>query len=347
MMRALRPDGARQWYAQSMFVMPLLHRQTPAPRAKEALRQRAALAAVPAPARAPVPAQEPADPRVDYIPVPPVGYDDEGYPVEDSVGQSQKHIDQTLDSYATVRDWCRRKGLGEVFSDLVMPYLRGQRNKVVCPDLMVSLRAERRDERTSYKLWENSTPDFVMEALSNSTWKADVRAKKRLYRHLGVSEYWLFDPAGKRLEERLRGYRLRRYTYRGRVLHLYGLVRPNRQGRWASEVLGLELCVREKGDMRLYDPAASEFLHSIEESYARAHALDDERQNAARERTARQAAEQRAQSADKRAESADKRAESAEQRARAAEARAKAAQEAADSRIAALEAQLRAQRQPD
>ena len=345
-----------------MFVMPLLHRQTPAPRAKVALRQRTALAAVPAPARVPVPAQEPADPRVDYIPVPPVGYDDEGYPVEDSVGQSQKHIDQTFDSYAALRDWCRRgalsrgargacpsheNGLGEVFSDLFMPYLRGQRSKVVCPDLMVSLRAERLDERTSYKLWENSTPDFVLEALSNSTWKADVRAKKRLYRHLGVSEYWLFDPAGKRLEERLRGYRLRRYTYRGRVLHLYGLVRPNRQGRWASEVLGLELCVREKGDMRLYDPAASEFLHSIEESYARAHALDDERQNAARERTARQAAEQRAQSADKRAESADKRAESAEQRARAAEARAKAAQEAADSRIAALEAQLRAQRQPD
>ena len=71
--------------------------------------------------------------------------------------------------------------------------------------------------------------------------------------------------------------------------------------------------------MRLYDPAAGEFLHSIEESYARAHALDDER-------AARHVAEQRA---------------------RAAEEQTKAAQEAADSRIAALEAQLRTQRQPD
>ena len=329
-----------------MFVMPLLHRQTPAPRAKVALRQRAALAAVPAPARAPVPAQEPADPRVDYIPVPPVGYDDEGYPVEDSVGQSQKHIDQTFDSYAALRDWCRRgalsrgargacpsheNGLGEVFSDLLMPYLRGQKNKVVCPDLMVSLRAERREERTSYKLWENSMPDFVMESLSNSTWKADVGDKKRLYRSLGVREYWLFDNVGKRIPEQLRGYRLRSYTRRGYTAHVYGLVRPNRLGRRASEVLGLELCVQD-GDLRFYDPAAGEFLHSVEESYARAHALDDERQNAACERTARQAAEQRA--------------ESAEQQARAAEAQAKAAQEAADSRIAALEAQLRAQRQP-
>ena len=300
-----------------MFVTTPLHRQTPAPRAPVAVYRRAALAPVPAPAptRAPVPVQEPADPRVDCIPVAPVGYDDEGYPVEDSVGQSLKHYEQTSDSFWTLRDWCRRKGLGEIFSDLFMPYLQGQRNKVVCPDLMVSLQAERRKDRPSYKLWENSTPDFVMEALSNRTWKADVGAKKRLYRRLGVSEYWLFDPAGKRLEERLRGYRMRRYTYRGRVLQLYGLVRPNRWGRWASEVLRIELCVREEGEMRLYDPAAGEFLPTVEESYARAHALNDERKRADREREAREAAV--------------------------------AERDAATERIAALEAELRTLRKPD
>ena len=55
---------------------------------------------------APLPAQEPADERCDYIPVPPIGYDDEGYPVEDSVTQSQR---------LSVREywpWAHRMNLG-------------------------------------------------------------------------------------------------------------------------------------------------------------------------------------------------------------------------------------------
>ena len=289
-----------------MSLMHSLHRQTPAPRARVAVRLR--------PALVPVPAQQPADPRCDYIPVPPVGYDDEGYPVEDSVGQSQKHVEQTIDSHAAVRDWCRRKGFGEVFSDLLMPYLRGQKNKVVCPDLMVSRKAERREERTSYKLWENPTPEFVLESLSNSTWKADVREKKRLYRSLGVREYWLFDNAGKRISERLRGYRLRPYAHRGRTMHVYALVRPDRQGRRASEVLGLELCVLD-GELRFYDPEAGELLFTASESHVRAREADAER-------VARQAAERYAE------------AERVER-------------QAAERRIAALEAQIQALRKSD
>ena len=157
-----------------------------------------------------------------------------------------------MDWHGALGDWCRRHGLGEVFADLVMPHERDQRNKVVCPDLMVALRAERRDERLSYKLWEQPTPEFVLESLSNSTWRADVGAKKRLYRRLGVREYWLFDAAGKRIKERLRGYRLRRGTGSCAHLNTYRLVPKNRWGRRESEVLRLELCVRE-GELRFYD----------------------------------------------------------------------------------------------
>ena len=96
---------------------------------------------------------------------------------------------------------------------------------------MVALRAERRDERLSYKLWEQPTPEFALESLSNSTWRADVGAKKRLYRRLGVREYWLFDAAGKRIKERLRGYRLRRGTGSRAHLVTYRLVPENRWGR--------------------------------------------------------------------------------------------------------------------
>ena len=268
---------------------------------------------------APVPPQEPADERCDYIPVPPVGYDDEGYPVEDSVSQSQRHTEQIADWHGALRDWCRRRGLGEVFSDLTMPYRRGQRNKVVVPDLMVALRAERREERLSYKLWEQPTPEFALESLSNSTWRADVHAKRRLYQSLGVREYWLFDATGKRVAERLRGYRLRAATPGGRAM--YRLVRENRWGRRPSKVLGLELCVLE-GELRFHDPASGEFLRTARESHVRAREADAERRRADAEQQCAATERERAN-------------------------REHAARHAADMRVAALEAQLRALRQSD
>ena len=287
-----------------------LHRQPPAPSAVAIVRRRAAPAAVPA--------QEPADERCDYIPVPPIGYDDEGYPVEDTVPQSQEHVNHIVDWHAALRDWCRCQGLGEVFSDLLMPYRQGQRNKVLAPDLMVALRAEHLEERTSYKLWEHPTPEFALESLSNSNWKGDVGAKKRLYRELRVREYWLFDATGKRIREQLRGYRLRPVAATG-GLALYRLVRENRAGRRPSEVLGLELCVRE-GELRFYDPSSGEFLYTVLESQARAREADAVQARADRERAARQAAEKRMEIE-------------------------RTEREAATMRIAALEAQLRALRQ--
>ena len=272
-------------------------------------RWRPALVPVPAqapvPAREPVPAQEPADPRCDYIPVPPVGYDDDGYPVEDSVTQSTTHFRGTTSAYWTLYDWCREKGLGETFSDLLMPYRRGQKSKVVSPDLMVALPAERREDWMSYKLWEQPTPDFVLEALSNSNWKGDVREKKRLYRRLGVGEYWLLDPSGKRIGERLRGYRLRPATLPGgREVHVYVLVRPNHRGRRASSALRLELFVQDS-ELRFYDPVEKRLLPTLDETKVQ---RDAEWERADREQAAR---------------------------------------EAADRRIAELEAELRALRQPD
>ena len=284
--------------------------------------------------RARVPVQQPADPRRDCIPVPPVFYDDDGYPVEDSVGQSQTHSEQTTDWHGALLAWCRRNGLGEVFSDLFMPYLQGQRNKVVCPDLMVALKAERLQERPSYKLWEHPTPDFALEALSNSTWKGDVAEKKRLYRSLGVSEYWLFDPSGKRLGEPLRGYRLRRraVTPEGRTVHGYVRIRENRSGRRESQVLRLHLCVMD-GALRFYDPLEDRLLPTVEESD-----------------TLVRAAEANAHEAEANAREAQAKAREAEARAREAQTERDAEREytqAAESRIAALEAQLKALRQSD
>ena len=289
--------------------------------------------------------QEPADERCDYIPVPPIGYDDEGYPVEDSVTQSQRHTERIMDWHGALRDWCRRQGLGEVFSDLPLFYQRGQRNKMLSPDLMVALRAERLEERTSYKLWEQPMPKFALESLLNSTWRGDVGAKKRLYRGIGVHEYWLFAAAGKRIKERLRGYRLRQGAG-SRGHGTYRLVPENRQGRRESEVLRLELCVLE-GELRFYDPSSGEFLLTVCESQIAAREdrrcadEQEQRANAARQRADEQ--QQRADEQEQRANAERQRADEQQQRA----AHERAARQAAERRIAALEAQLRALGQSD
>ena len=282
--------------------------------------------------------QEPADERCDYIPVPPIGYDDEGYPVEDSAGQSQRYTRYRGDWLVALRDWCQRQGLGEVFSDLPLFYQRGQRNKMLSPDLMVALRAERLEERTSYKLWEQPTPEFALESLSNSTWRGDVGAKKRLYRGIGVHEYWLFDAAGKRIKERLRGYRLRQGAG-SRGHGTYRLVPENGQGRRESEVLRLELCVLE-GELRFYDPSSGEFLLTVCESQIAAR---EDRRCADEQEQRANAARQRADEQQQRANAERQRADEQQQRA----AHERAARQAAESRIAALEAQLRALGQSD
>ena len=37
-------------------------------------------------------------------------------------------------------------------------------------------------------------PDFVLEITSSSTWEEDQGHKRELYRRLGVTEYWQYDP---------------------------------------------------------------------------------------------------------------------------------------------------------
>jgi hypothetical protein len=48
---------------------------------------------------------------------------------------------------------------------------------------------------------------------SQATQDHDKGFKKTLYEQLGVQEYWLFDPKGEWVQEKLRGYRLRGDNY--------------------------------------------------------------------------------------------------------------------------------------
>ena len=256
----------------------------------------------------------------DYEPRSPFALDDDGYLTSDSMGQNNRHAARML-AYgpAMKARYCDR---GFVGVDLFMPYVKGSPGKVLAPDLLVALAAERNEDRSSYKLWEEPAPEFVLEDLSPGNWRKDAVDKRVLYRRLGVPEYWMFDETGRRLRDdsgarlgvTLVGYRLCKGEYER--------IGANDSNRLPSEALKLELCVRD-GLVRFYDPATAEYLPTFDESQAQAKAQA-----------------QRALAAEQRAESEALRAEAEAERAGAERAKAAAAM----ARVATLEAELRAKR---
>ena len=262
----------------------------------------------------------------DYVPKPPVVLDGDGYLIADSMGQNLRHSRRLSACETLLGSHFRPRG-GVVGMDGVMPYMEGQRHKMVAPDLFVALRAKEDEGRSSYKLWEEATPDFVLEDLSPESERRDLVDKRILYRRLGVPEYWMFDEtrtrllneSGAPLGELLVGYRLRGGRYRR--------VRANAAGRWPSEALGLELCVRH-GPLRFFDPVTGEYLRTLDEEKVQREAAE---QRAEADRREREAAEQRAEAAERREAEERQEREVAERRA-----------DVAQARVAELEAALRA-----
>ena len=245
----------------------------------------------------------------DYVPTPPVVLDDDGYLIADAMPQNDRHLSRLLVYGPALKSRYEGRG-GMVGADLSMPYVKGSPGKTLAPDLFVALAAEEREGRLSYKLWEEPVPDFVLEDLSPNKWRRDTVDKRKLYRRLGVREYWMFDETGRRLRddrgsrlgELLVGYRLRKGEYRR--------IGANDAGRLPSKALGLELCVRERL-VRFYDPVGGDYLPTYSESRALM-------------------------------EAAQRRAEAAEQRTEAERSRTAAAL----ARVAELEAELSAKRAP-
>jgi Uma2 family endonuclease len=63
--------------------------------------------------------------------------------------------------------------------------------------------------RDNYKIWEEKqVPAVIFEITSEGTKEKDTGYKKTLYEQMGVKEYWLFDPKGEWIEQKLKGYRL-------------------------------------------------------------------------------------------------------------------------------------------
>ncbi len=172
-----------------------------------------------------------------------------------------------------------------VLADQFLYYAKGLPRLRVAPDVML-IEGVEPGPRDNYKIWrEGAVPSVIFEITSKGTQDKDKVDKKTLYEQIGVAEYWLFDPKGEWIPEKLRGYRLEEETYQ-----------PITDG--ISQVLSLQLTV-EDSLVGLYR------LDTGEKLLAPYELLDALRS----EIRSRQAAEDRAQEAEDRAQEAEDRAQ--------------------------------------
>ena len=201
-------------------------------------------------------------------------YDGVIYPSSDGEPMAENDYQFEAITYAAsaLKIWFRDVSTVYVAGDMLIYYKRGDNRVRVAPDVFVVPGAKGDHPRQSWIVWsENAVPRFVLEVASKSTWTHDAGEKRRIYAEMGVWEYWRFDPEnGKYFREVLIGERL----VNGEYVRME--VRRGADGmlRGHSEFLGLDLCVRPDGQIRLYDPAAGEWLRSHSEAEEAARERD-------------------------------------------------------------------------
>ncbi|MFP4135113.1 MAG: Uma2 family endonuclease [Halothece sp.] len=136
------------------------------------------------------------------------------YPSEDGepLAESYVHLYAILTTLEVLRQYLSNQQ-ATVLSNQFLYYAQGFPKLRVAPDVMVIFNVTP-GGRDHYKIWEEGeVPAVIFEMTSQGTKQEDLETKKTLYENLGVTEYWLFDPRGEWIEEKLRGYRLVDETY--------------------------------------------------------------------------------------------------------------------------------------
>jgi Uma2 family endonuclease len=129
-----------------------------------------------------------------------------------------------------------------VLANQFMYYVKEGAKRRVAPDVMVIFGVEP-GGRDSYVIEkERAVPSVVFEMTSPGTKAEDKGKKKRTYADIGVQEYWLFDPKGEWIKDKLDGYRLITAEEEGILVNRY---EPITDG--ISQPLGLRLVV--EGDL--------------------------------------------------------------------------------------------------
>ena len=136
------------------------------------------------------------------------------YPSADGepVAETFDHLYALLTTLEVLKQYLANRQ-ATVLADQFLYYSQGFPKLRVAPDVMVIFDVAP-GGRDNYKLWEEGqVPSIIFEMTSGGTQDKDQVFKKMLYEQLGVKEYWLFDPKGEWIEEKLRGYRLRGEIY--------------------------------------------------------------------------------------------------------------------------------------
>ncbi len=186
------------------------------------------------------------------------------YPSSDGkpMAETDRHRKLMVDFIQMLEYYFREANDVYVSGNLLMYYEEGNPRKSIAPDVFVVFGVGKKLRRT-YLTWEEgSTPDFVLEVASPSTYQHDFGPKKQLYASvLAVKEYYIYDPYGD-ITPSFIGYRLIDGEYQEIAFV---------NGRLPSTVLDLELAEYE-GDLRLYNPATQRWLQPPEERAEQAEA---------------------------------------------------------------------------
>jgi Uma2 family endonuclease len=136
------------------------------------------------------------------------------YPSSDGepLAESYVHLQAIFATFSALTQYLQGRQ-ATVLADQFLYYAQGFPRLRVAPDVMVIFNVAP-GGRDNYKIWEEGeVPVVIFEITSPGTKENDTGYKKILYAQLGIQEYWLFDPKGEWIEEKLRGYRLRGEEY--------------------------------------------------------------------------------------------------------------------------------------
>jgi Uma2 family endonuclease len=136
------------------------------------------------------------------------------YPSSDGepVAETYVHLYAILTTLEVLKQYLSGRQ-STVLANQFLYYAQGFPRLRVAPDVMVIFDVQP-GGRDNYKVWEEGqVPQVVFEMTSKGTQNQDQEQKKTLYEQLGVPEYWLFDPKGEWIAEKLRGYRLQNDIY--------------------------------------------------------------------------------------------------------------------------------------
>ena len=197
------------------------------------------------------------------------------YPDSDGEPMAEDDAQLTTMIYAisSLRVWFDHREDVYVGGDMLMYYRINDNETRVAPDVFAVLGVASRHQRRNWIVWrEGKAPDFVMEVASGSTWRRDMREKRDIYAEMEVTEYWRFDPSGSRFAPPLIGERLED----GEYIEIPVATDGDGILQGHSIVLGLDLCVLPDGNLRLYDPASSQWLRTHNETEEALRAAEEE-----------------------------------------------------------------------